>query len=188
MGSILHLLGMVWRGYGWLFLCLLALVVHAEDAPEEAAVVPDETLEVSLKAYEGRWVGHFTIHSTATGYTETFPVEQQYWWKDGQLHGVAVSQRDQGMSSARSKSVAKEGKFFSEVKSGGEVETYWGVLHDGGLVWLSSNLKRTKDYQMKESIIEVDGERVLKTEGFDTYVYGEGIGHLVYRGELKFVE
>lgn len=138
--------------------------------------------------YEGRWVGHFTIHSTASGYSETFPVEQQYWWKDGVLHGVAVSQREVGMSSARSQSVAKEGKYFSEVKVGEAVENYFGVLHDGGIVWLSTNLKRTKDYQMKESIVEVDGERVLMTEGFDTYVYGEGIAHLVYRGELKLVE
>jgi hypothetical protein len=62
------------------------------------------------------------------------------------------------------------------------------VLRDGGLVWFSTNLKRMGDYQMKESIVEVDGVRVLKTEGFDTYVYGEGLAHLVYRGELKFVE
>ena len=166
---------------------MLAAGVHAEDLQEDAAAVPDEALEVSLKAYEGRWVGHFTVHSTATGYTESFPVEQQYWWQDGELHGVAVSQRDTGMSSARSKSVAKDGKFVSQVKQGDAVETYWGVLRDGGLVWFSTNLKRLSDYQMKEVIVEVDGERVLKTEGFDTYVYGDGMAHLVYRGELKFV-
>ena len=168
---------MVWRRYDWILLCVLPFVAHAKVDPE-----------AYLRRYEGRWVGHFTVHSTASGYTETFPVEQQYWWKNGVLHGVAVTQRDSGMSSARSQSVAKEGKFFSEVKSGDEVENYWAVRHEGGLVWLPSNLKRTKDYQMKESIIEVDGERMLKTEGFDTYVYGEGIAHLVYRGELKFVK
>lgn len=170
-----------------MLLCVLPLLAHAEEAIEAAAAV-EKDLETALRAYEGRWVGHFTVHSTASGYTETFPVEQQYWWKNGALHGVAVTQREVGMSSARSKSVVKEGKYFSEVKSGETVENYWGVLHDGGLVWLSSNLKRTKDYQMKEFIVEVDGERVLKTEGFDTYVYDEGIAHLVYRGELKFVE
>lgn len=41
---------------------------------------------------------------------------------------------------------------------------------------------------MKETMGEVDGTRVLKTEGFDTYVTGEGLAHLIYRGELKFVE
>ena len=167
---------------------MLALLVHAEDVAEKAAVVPDETLEVSLKAYEGRWVGHFTVHSTATGYTETFPVEQQYWWKDGKLHGVAVTQREVGMSSARSQSIVEEGKVISQVKQGDATDTYWAVLRDGGLVWFSTNVKRLKEYQMKEMIVEADGERVLKTEGFDTYVYGEGLAHLVYRGELKFVE
>jgi hypothetical protein len=132
-------------------------------------------------------VGHFTIHSTASGYTETFPVEQQYWWKGNVLHGVAVTQRESGMMSTRSRSVAKEGKYFSEIRTGEAVENYWGVQQAGALVWFSSNLKRTKDYQMKESIVEVDGERRLKTEGFDTYLYSGGLAHLVYRGELKFV-
>jgi hypothetical protein len=177
MGSILHLLGMIWRRYGWILLCVLSSVAHAE-----------EDLEANLRDYEGRWVGHFTVHSTASGYSETFPVEQQYWWKDGQLHGVAVTQREAGMSSARSRSVVQEGKFLSEVKSGDQLENYWGVWVDGGLVWFSSNMKRTKDYQMKETLVEQDGERLLKTEGFDTYVYDDGIAHLVYRGELKFVE
>ncbi|MFQ3225541.1 MAG: hypothetical protein ACI8Z5_001802, partial [Lentimonas sp.] len=137
---------MMWGKYSWLLLCVLVVFVHAQDAPEavdpKVVAVPNEALETSLKAYGGRWVGHFTIHSTATGYTETFPVEQQYWWKEGQLHGVAVTQREVGMSSTRSKSFAEEGKFLSEVKSGDTVETYWGVLRDGGLVWFSTNLKR----------------------------------------------
>ena len=178
---------MVWRRCAWVLLCVLPLLAHAEEAIE-APVPIEDNAEKTLQAFEGRWVGHFTVHSTASGYSETFPVEQQYWWKDDQLHGVAVTQREVGMSSARSTSVAREGKYFSEVKSGEAVENYWGVFADGGLVWFSSNMKRTKDYQMKESIVEKDGERVLKTEGFDTYIYGEGIAHLVYRGELKFVE
>ncbi|CAA6676566.1 MULTISPECIES: hypothetical protein [unclassified Lentimonas] len=183
---------MLRRGYGCVLLGLLALLVHAEDVPEtippDASVMPEETLVVALKAFEGRWLGHFTVHSTATGYTETFTVEQQYWWKNGKLHGVAVTEREQGMSSSRSQSIVEGGKYLSEVRSGDSAEMYWGVLRDGGVVWFSSNLKRLNDYQMKETIMEVDGKRVLKTEGFDTYVYGEGMAHLVYRGELKFVE
>jgi len=179
---------MIWRSVSWLILSVLFLCVHTEVVAAPLEPAETKAVAAALKMYEGRWVGHFTIHSTASGYSETFPVEQQYWWKDGVLHGVAVSQREVGMSSARSQSVAKEGKYFSEVKVGEVVENYFGVLHDGGIVWLSTNLKRTKDYQMKESIVEVDGERVLMTEGFDTYVYGEGIAHLVYRGELKLVE
>jgi hypothetical protein len=179
---------MMWLRFGWLILGVLPLCAHAQQTVVPVQQVATQDLAAALKSYEGRWVGHFTIHSTSSGYSETFPVEQLYWWEDGVLHGVAVSQRDTGMSSARSKSVMKDGKYFSEVKAGETVENYWGVLHDGGLIWLSSNLKRTQDYQMKESIVEVDGERVLQTEGFDTYVTGDGLAHLVYRGELKFVE
>ena len=179
---------MMWRRFGWLILGVLLLCAHAEKTVVPVEPVATQDVAGALKSYEGRWVGHFTIHSTSSGYSETFLVEQQYCWKEGVLHGVAVSERNVGMSSARSKSVMKDGKYFSEVKAGETVENYWGVLHDGGLIWLSSNLKRTQDYQMKESIVEVDGERVLQTEGFDTYVTGDGLAHLVYRGELKFVE
>ena len=156
---------------------MLPLLVRAE-----------EDLEAFLRAYEGSWVGYFSIHSTASGYTEVFPVEQQYWWKDGVLHGVAAMKREDGLSSARSRSLVKDGKFFSKVKRGENVENYWGVLHGEDLVWFSSNLKRTKDYQMKESIRQVKGKRILKTEGFDVYIYGGGVAHLVYRGDLKFIE
>ena len=41
---------------------------------------------------------------------------------------------------------------------------------------------------MKETMAEVDGTRVLKTECFDTYVTGEGLSHLIYLGEFKLVE
>ena len=179
---------MMWRRFGWLILGMLPLCAHAEETVVPVEPVATQDLAAALKSYEGRWVGHFTIHSTTSGYSETFPVEQQYWWEEGVLHGVAVTQRDVGMSSARSKSVMKNGKYFSEVKAGETIENYWGVLHDDGLIWFSSNLKRTQDYQMKESIVEVDGERVLKTEGFNTYLTGDGLAYLVYRGELKFVE
>jgi hypothetical protein len=176
---------MVWRKYCWFLLSVLAVYALAE---EEAAVVANEKLVAALKAYEGRWAGHFTVHSTATGYTESFPVEQQYWWKDGQLHGVAVTHRESGMTSARSQTVVDDGKLITRVKQGDSAETYWGLLRDGGVVWFPTNVKRLTDYQMTERMIEIEGERVLKTEGFDTYVYGEGIAHLMYRGELKFVE
>jgi hypothetical protein len=176
-GRVAHFLSMEWRRYGWVLLWLLPLFVHAEGE-----------MDAQLLRYEGRWVGHFTIHSTATGYSETFPVEQQYWWKDGKLRGVAVSQREQGLSSSRSCSWVKDGKFFSEVKDASGEQHYWGVLHEGGIVWLPSDLKRAKDYQMKEFIVEAGGRRVLKTEGFDTFVTGEGLAHIVYRGELEFVE
>lgn len=168
---------MVLRSYVWWVLSMLSCLAPAMQASEDY-----------LRQYEGRWVGHFTVHSTVSGYSETFPVEQQYWWKAGVLHGVSVMQRAEKITSSRSKTVARDAQFISEVSTGEAVENYWAVQHEGGLVWFSSNLQRTKDYQMKETMGEVDGTRALKTEGFDTYVTGEGLAHLIYRGELKFVE
>jgi hypothetical protein len=170
--------------YVWILLGLFASLGHAEDA---ASASDESDLVAALQAYEGRWVGTFTVHSTASDYTETFPVEQLYWWKDGVLNGVSVARREGNSSSSSSKAVVDDGKFYSEVKAGEGIEQYFGVLHDGGLLWFSSNLKRTKDYQMKEFFVEIDGQRILKTEGFDTYAYDGGLAYLIYRGELKFV-
>lgn len=149
----------------------------------------DEQLKAALKKYEGRWVGEFTLHSAATGYTETFPVEQQYWWKDGELRGVAVSQRDDGLQSSRSRSFVNEGTIVSEVKQASDEERFIGVMHEGGIVWLPSDPQRAEGYQMKDTIEEANGgERVLKTEGFDTYVVQGEVAHVVYRGKLVFSE
>lgn len=139
-----------------------------------------------LKKYEGRWVGDFTIHSTATGFSQMFPVEQRFWWENGQLHGMSVSDTDQGIRSAKSQTFIEDGKLRSEVIQGNAKEKFIGVLHEDGIVWISSNLERATDYQMKEVFVESNGVRQLNTDGFDSYVYQEGLAYLVYRGRLVF--
>ena len=137
-----------------------------------------------LKRYEGRWFGDFTIHSTASSYSETFPVEQRYWWEDGQLHGISVSDTNDGLKTAKSLTFIQEGKLQSEVITGETTERFFGFLRDGGIVWIPADLKRANDYQMTEHFAMVEGRPLLLTEGFDTYVYQEGMAHLVYRGRL----
>jgi hypothetical protein len=144
-------------------------------------------LEDYLKQYEGRWLGEYTIHSPSTNFTGTFPVEQRYWMEDGQLRGLSVSDTDRGIQTAKSCTFIKEGVVYSEVTAGDNIEKYIGALHEGGLVWLPSNLKRANDYQMKESFVKKAQQFWLHTDGFDSYVYREGLGHLVYRGRLLFV-
>lgn len=143
-------------------------------------------MEDTLLGYEGRWVGSFTLHSTATGYSETFPVEQQYQWKNEMLHGIGVCQRKSGIESSRSVTYVEEGKLISEIQRGEETEMFLGVLHEGGVLWVPADLQRANDYQIKESLVEAEGQRILKTAGFDSYVYQDELAHIVYRGELIF--
>ena len=137
-----------------------------------------------LKRYEGRWLGDFTIHSTASGYTETFPVEQRYWWEDGQLHGISVSDTNNGLQTAKSLTFIREGRLQSEVITGEIMERFFGFLRDGGIVWIPADVRRANDYQMAEHFAMEEGLSLLLTEGFDTYVYQGGLAHLVYRGRL----
>ena len=137
-----------------------------------------------LKRYEGRWLGDFTIHSTASGYSETFPVEQRYWWEDGQLHGISVSDTNNGLQTAKSLTFIEDGKLQSEVITGEIMERFFGFLRDGGIVWIPADVRRANDYQMAEHFAIEEGLSLLLTEGFDTYVYQEGLAHLVYRGRL----
>lgn len=144
----------------------------------------NETLEY-LKAYEGQWSGHYSIHSTANNFTQSFSVEQRYWWDGEILRGVAAYERDGGMETASSKTWWDGEKLISEVKRGEIVESYFGVLHEGGLLWISSDLNRANDYQMREVLVEKEGEpRKMLIEGFDTYVTGDGLVYLIYKGEL----
>lgn len=140
----------------------------------------------AMKRYEGRWVGSFTLHSTATGYTETFPVEQQYWMDGERLHGVAVIDRNSKIQTAKSVTFILKGKLVSEITRGEETERYIGVLNEGGILWLPGVFLRAKDHQLMETIVIEDEEMRLKTEGFDTYIYQEEPAHIVYRGNLVF--
>lgn len=138
-----------------------------------------------LQGQEGRWVGQFSIHSTANNYTESFPVEQRYWWEGEVLHGLAVSQRDGGLKVATSKTWLDGKKLVTEVARGETKEKFYGVLHDGALVWLPADMRRANDYQMRESLVEEEGGlRKMRVEGFDTYLYGDGIAHIIIKGEL----
>jgi len=138
-----------------------------------------------LQGYEGRWVGQFSIHSTANGYTESFPVEQRYWWKGEVLHGLSVSERDGGMDTTTSKTWADGKKLITETKRGDTKEVFYGVLHGGGLLWLPKDMRRANDYQMRESFLEEDdGPKKMKVEGFDTYISSGGLVYLIYKGEL----
>ena len=148
-----------------------------------SALTANEVVD-HLKRYEGRWVGDFTIHSAATGYSETFQVEQRYWWEDGQLHAISVSDTNRGIQTSKSRTFIQDGKLQSEVTQGETTERFYGVLHEDGIVWLPADLKRATDYQMKESFADENGLQWLKTDGFDSYVYQEGVAHLVYRGRL----
>ena len=124
------------------------------------------------------------IHSTASGYSETFPVEQRYWWEDGQLHGISVSDTNNGLQTAKSLTFIEDGKLQSDVIMGEIMERFFGFLRDGGIVWIPADVRRANDYQMAEHFAIEEGFSLLLTEGFDTYVYQEGLAHLVYRGRL----
>lgn len=140
-----------------------------------------------LLAYEGRWAGDFSIHSTANGHTEHFAVEQRYWWEHGKLHGMAVLERSTGMETASSLTYLEGDKLISEIVQGGEKQIYVGTLHEGSLLWLPADMQRANDHQIRERVVEEAGNAPkLITEGFDTYIFAEGLAHIVYKGELVF--
>ena len=49
------------------------------------------------------------------------------------------------------------------------------------------DLERANDYQLKESFVKKAQQLWLHTDGFDSYVYRDGLGHLVYRGRLVLI-
>jgi len=155
-----------------LFVCLLPAYALGND------------LLQYLQNYEGRWGGQFSIHSTANGFTESFSVEQRYWWKGEVLHGLSVSERDAGMDYATSKTWVDGKKLITEIKRGEKKEVFYGVLHEGGLLWLPKDMRRANDYQMRESFIQKEGLKKMLFEGFDTYVFGDGLAHIIIKGEL----
>ena len=83
--------------------------------------------------YVGNWSGKYMVHSTATGYTEAFDVEQQYWLDGETLYGVSVILREQSMQSANSVTVIRGTHYYSVVTRGEIEEEYLGVPKEGGI-------------------------------------------------------
>jgi len=141
-------------------------------------------LKERLDMYVGRWSGVFNLEAPEIEFQESFTVEQKYWWQDDALRAVSVASRESGKASSKSVTWIDGNKYISEVTRGEEVERYYGVVRDGGIVWFPVDLDRAMQYQLKEEIQAVDGELVLTTKGFDTFVSEGKTGQLLYFGEL----
>ena len=62
------------------------------------------------------------------------------------------------------------------------------LFADGKISQLQKYVGRwAGDYYLKEAFVKEGGEQWLHTDGFDTYLYNEGLAHLIYRGRLKKV-
>ncbi|MEM8866863.1 MAG: hypothetical protein AAGC73_01215 [Verrucomicrobiota bacterium] len=142
-------------------------------------------LDVLLR-YVGKWDGEFTLHSTATGYSEVFPVRQVYWMDGEMLRGLSVMDRESGMVSARSETVIEESRLRTKVYHKEATEEFFGAVQADRVVWLPTDLRRVTDYQLTERFTDEAGERTLSTEGFDSFVYQEGLAHIVYKGVLRY--
>lgn len=150
-----------------------------------AVLFADAALMAHLEKYVGRWQGEFTIKSSVSDYSETFPVEQQYWFEGNHLCGVSVSLREgKGLVSVQSEVYIEKSVLYLKVKRGDAVEQFVGVLKGDALVWLPGDMQRAEDQQTTERILEKNGKWVLRSEGFDTYVYGGGIAYIAIVGEL----
>lgn len=141
-----------------------------------------------LLQFEGRWTGEFTIHSTATGYTENLAVEQRYWMVGDRLRGISVVERNGNLETSTSWTSIDAKKLVSSIKRGASEERFYGAVKEGTVLWISSDLSRAEDYQMTQHFVDEGGERKLLTEGFNTYLFAGGLAHLVYRGELTWQE
>ena len=92
--------------------------------------------------------------------------------------------KDAGIETSSSVTVCDGDVLVSEVKRGDEVERFLGIAHEDAIIWYSSDIDQAYDYRVKDSFASLDGEQVLRTQGFDlrhSDVSGVGV---IYEGEL----
>ena len=143
-----------------------------------------EQLLPYLNQLEGRWVGHYTIHTSINKYKEEFTVEQQYWMHDGVLHGVFAAKRSTGLESASSRTFIQDGRLILIVSRSTGEETFIGVLAEGWLIWLPEDVKRANDYQIREKIVRHASGYQLVSESFETYETKNGPAKIRISGSL----
>ena len=137
-----------------------------------------------LRQLEGRWIGHYLIHTSINEYKEEFTVEQQYWMQDGELLGVFAAKRSTGLESATSRTFIQDGRLILIVSRSNGEETYIGVLAEGWLIWLPKDVERANDYQIREKIVRHAGGFQLITESFETYETKNGPAKILISGSL----
>lgn len=144
----------------------------------------NEQLLPYLRQLEGRWIGHYLIHTSINEYKEEFTVEQQYWMQDGELLGVFAAKRSTGLESASSRTFIQDDRLILIVSRSTGEQTYIGVLADGWLIWLPEDVERANDYQIREKIVRHAGGFQLISESFETYETKNGPAKILIRGSL----
>ena len=158
--------------------CSLLLAITYCSADDAAQLLP------YLEQLEGRWVGHYSIHTSINQYKEEFTVEQQYWMQDGELRGVFAAIRSTGLESASSRTFIQDGRLILIVSRSSGEETYIGVLAEGWLIWLPEDVERANDYQIREKIVRHAGGYQLISESFETYETKNGPAKIRISGSL----
>ena len=158
--------------------CSVLLTITYCSADDAAQLLP------YLEQLEGRWVGHYSIHTSINEYKEEFTVEQQYWMQDGELLGVFAAKRSTGLESASSRTFIQDGRLILIVNRSSGEETYIGVLAEGWLIWLPEDVERANDYQIREKIVRHAGGYQLISESFETYETKNGPAKIRISGSL----
>ena len=158
--------------------CSVLLTITYCSADDTAQLLP------YLEQLEGRWVGHYSIHTSINEYKEEFTVEQQYWMQDGELLGVFAAKRSTGLESASSRTFIQDGRLILIVNRSSGEETYIGVLAEGWLIWLPEDVERANDYQIREKIVRHAGGYQLISESFETYETKNGPAKIRISGSL----
>ena len=144
----------------------------------------NEQLLPYLRQLEGRWIGHYLIHTSINEYKEEFTVEQQYWMQDGELLGVFAAKRSTGLESASSRTFIQDDRLILIVSRSTGEQTYIGVLADGWLIWLPEDVERANDYQIREKIVRHAAGYQLISESFETYETKKGPAKILISGSL----
>ena len=158
--------------------CSLLLTITYCSADDKLQLLP------YLKQLEGRWVGHYSIHTSINKYKEEFTVEQQYWMQDGELLGVFAAKRSTGLESASSRTFIQDGRLILIVSRSSGEEKYIGALAEGWLIWLPEDVKRANDYQIREKVVRHSSGYQLISESFETYETKNGPAKIRISGSL----
>ena len=162
------------------------LVLAPASFAQEEAAPPD--LRDIFAGFAGEWKGSYEVRSSVSEYSETFLVEQSYWWDGDVLRSKAVYSRDGAKQEATARTYLFEGTVMTEVSRGDATESFIGVPQENGIVWISTDLSRAEAMQIMEWVEESEDGPVLKLKGFDTYDYQGEPAFLLFDALLEPTE
>ncbi|MGB0370581.1 MAG: hypothetical protein ACPGN3_04465 [Opitutales bacterium] len=159
--------------------------VFAQDPQEPLdAATYERDMYALLDTFTGVWKGTLIISTGEGKIIRLISLNQNYWWEDHVLKGLATYGDEDRLEYAFSETSIENGTINAVIREGNKSKAMQATTTDKGLIWIPSDPSRIGIEQSTEYITHEDGKDVLVIEGFERVTNPPLDERILIRAEL----